>query len=255
MWWPSPLIEHLSKVPITRGARDLPDWYYVGLVVVVGGFWLAAYVLAIREAGLTGRNGIPMVAVGLNIGWEFNDSLVVNHSSWQRPFNFAWFLLDLFIARQVLRYGSRDYPEWTPAAFKKNFLTLVAFGAVFIPAVEIEINDYYGAYTGLGLNAWMSLAFVAVLRRRGSTAGQSIHIALSKGIGSLLGVVMSVSLYPYSVVIPVMGAAVIGLDTYYTVALYRQFRREGRSPWRLSRRAAAAPEPDKPSSLSGLVTP
>jgi 3-dehydroquinate synthase II/3-amino-4-hydroxybenzoic acid synthase len=241
MWWPSPLFGGESTAPIARGARDLPGWYYVGLVLVVGGCWLTAYLLAIRAARLTGRAGIPAVAVGLNIGWELNDSLIVNHSSWQRPFNFAWFLLDLLIARQVLRYGPLDYPELSTAAFRRCFGALVVFGLVFIPAVEIEINDYYGAYTGLGLNAWMSLAFVVVLRRRRSTAGQSMYIALSKGIGSLLGVVMSVSLYPYSLVIPVLGATVVTMDAYYAVALYRQFRREGAAPWRLRRPTTAPP--------------
>lgn len=237
MWWPPPVVTHLfgddTVAPIARGARDLPDWYYVGLVLAVGGCWLAAYVLAIREARFSGRAGIPAVAVALNIGWEFNDSLIVNHASWQRPFNFAWLLLDLLIARQVLRYGPKDYPELPAATFRRSFFALVVFGAVFIPAVELEINDYYGAYTGLGLNAWMSLAFVVVLRRRGSTAGQSMYIAVSKGVGSLLGVVMSVSLYPHSFVIPVLGATVIALDAYYTLTLYRRFRREGASPWRL----------------------
>jgi hypothetical protein len=240
MWWPSPLLGGESVAPIVRGARDLPDWYYVGLVVVVGGCWLAAYVLAIREARLTGYAGIPAVAVALNIGWEFNNALIVDHASWQRPFNFVWFLLDLLIVRQVLRYGPKDHPELPAATFRRRFFTLVVFGAVFVPAVELEINDYYGAYTGLGLNAWMSLAFVVVLRRRGSTAGQSMYIAVSKGAGSLLGVVMSVSLYPHSFVIPVLGATVIVLDAYYTVTLYRQFGREGVAPWRRRRRTAAA---------------
>lgn len=251
MWWPSPLFGGESMAPIVRAAQDLPDWYYVGLVLSVGGCWLAAYVLAIRQAWLTGRAGIPAVAVALNIGWEFNDALIVNHASWQRPFNFAWFLLDVFIARQVLRYGPKDYPELPAATFRRLFFLLVVFGAVFVPAVELEINDYYGAYTGLGLNAWMSLAFVVILRRRGGTAGQSMYIAVSKGVGSLLGVVMSVSLYPHSFVIPVLGLTIIALDAYYTVRLYRRFGREGTSPWRPRRRTAATSSASAPAPTIG----
>ena len=141
IWWPPPVLARIfggePAAPIIRGAQDLPGWYYVGLVVSVGGCWLAAYVLAIREARLTGRAGIPAVAVALNIGWEFNDALIVNHASWQRPCNFAWFLLDLLIARQVLRYGAKDYPELPAATFRRYFFALVAFGAVFVPAVEL----------------------------------------------------------------------------------------------------------------------
>jgi hypothetical protein len=242
MWWPSPLLGGDSVPPIMRGAQDLPGWYYVSLVLAVGGCWLAAYVLAIREARLTGRAGIPAVAVALNIGWEFNDALIVDHASWQRPFNFAWFVLDLLIAGQALRYGPKDYPELPAATFRRLCCALAGFGAVLIAAVELEIDDYYGAYTGLALNAWMSLAFVAVLRRRRSTAGQSMYIAVSKGVGSLLGVVMSVSLYPHSLVIPVLGATVVVVDAYYSVSLYRQFAREGAAPWR-RRGSAPAPAP------------
>jgi hypothetical protein len=68
-----------------------------------------------------------------------------------------------------------------------------------------------------------------------------MYIAVSKGVGSLLGVVMSVSLYPHSFVIPVMGATVIVLDTYYAVTLYRRFGREGAAAWRPRHRIAAAP--------------
>lgn len=167
MWWPSPLAGH-PTAPIIRDATHLANWYYIGLVIIVGGFWLAAYVLAIREARLSGRNGIPAIACALNIGWEFNDSFVVDHSSWQRPFNFAWFLLDLLILSQVWRFGRKDYSEMSPSEFRRFFSTIVAIGAVAIPAVEIEINDFYGAYTGLGLNCIMSLMFVRTLRRMGS---------------------------------------------------------------------------------------
>jgi hypothetical protein len=249
MWWPPPVFGD-QRAPVTRGAEHLPGWYYVGLVFVVGGFWLAAYVLAIREARFSGRNGIPTVAVGLNIAWEFNDSLIVNHSSWQRPFNFVWFLLDLLIVSQVLRYGNKDYPQLSKLEFRRFFFLIMAFAVFFIPAVEIEIKDFYGAYTGLGLNCVMSLAFILTLKRRGSSAGQSMYIALSKGIGSALGVVMSVSLYPYSFMIPVMSVTLVTCDVIYTVSLYRQIRQEGASPWALTRRPSAVPEPVEPAVVA-----
>jgi hypothetical protein len=234
MWWPSPFLGHPSA-PIVLGAHHLPGWYYIGLVVIVGGFWLAAYVLAIVEAMRSGRNGIPAIAVGLNIAWELNDSLLVDHSAWQRPFNFVWFLLDLFIARQVLMYGPKDYPEMSRTQFRRFFLSIAMFAMVCIPAFELEIHDYYGAYSGLVLNDVMSLAFILMLRRRGSSAGQSMYIALSKQVGSLLAVVMSVSLYPHSYLIPVMCATLVIFDMYYSTSLYKQIRAEGASPWALRR--------------------
>jgi hypothetical protein len=221
---------------------DLPDWYYLALIFVVGFFWLAAYVLAIWRANIDHRNAIPAIAVGLNLAWEFNYSLIVYQAANQRPFNFAWFLLDIFIARQVLRYGRQDYPGTSQRDFRRFFFAIFAFALIFLPAVTLEIDDSYGAYTGLGVNCCMSLAFVMMLRRRKSSAGQSLYIAGSKGIGSLLGVVMSVSLYPHSYIIAVMGATVIILDTYYAVTLYRQIRAEGASPWAINRPPVATGE-------------
>lgn len=252
MWWPPPLLGHRSA-PVLLGAHHLPGWYYVSLVMLVGGFWLAAYALAIREAMRSGRNGIPAVAVGLNIAWEFNDSLIVDHASWQRPFNFAWFLLDSFIAWQVLTYGQKDYPAMSVTEFRRFFLSIVGFAVVCIPAFELEIGDSYGAYSGLILNCVMSLAFVSMLRRRGSSAGQSMYIALGKQTGSLFAVVMCVSLYPHSYLVPVLSATYIILDMYYTIALYRQIRAEGASPWSFGRPVPAAgrdPRTGAPPAIS-----
>ncbi|MFI6040962.1 hypothetical protein ACIA8C_04970 [Nocardia sp. NPDC051321] len=239
MWWPEP-VAGIPTPPIIRAAKDLPDRYYVGLVLIVGAFWLSAYVFAIAQARIDGRAGIPAIACALNIGWELNDSFVVNHSAWQRPFNFAWFLLDLLIIAQVLRHGHKDYPELSARQFKRMVAAVCGVGVLMIAAIEIEINDFYGAYTGLILNSIMSVMFVRTLIRRQSSAGQSLYIALCKGIGSALGVLMSVSLYPYSLVIPVLGVIVIGFDVYYTVALVRKMREEGRNPWALPRVSGAA---------------
>lgn len=237
IWWPDPIFERSPTVRLSRGAEDLADWHYLSLVFIVGAFWLAAYVLAIRRANLDERNGIPAIAVAFNFAWEFNFSLIVFHAEWQRPFNFAWLLLDLYIVRQVLRYGPTDYPELSRREFKAMFFAALAFALLLLPAVTLDIDDYYGAFTGLGVNCLMSLMFIRMLRRRQSSAGQSMYIALAKGIGSLLGVVMSLSLYPYSYIIAVLGATVIVLDAVYAVALYRQIRSEGDSPWDFNRPA------------------
>lgn len=231
MWWPPPAAGIWDPAPITKGAVDLPDWYYVGLVIVVGGFWLTAYVLAIKVARETGYNGIPVIAAALNISWEFNDSFIVDHASWQKPFNFVWFLLDIVIVTQIIRYGNKDYSHQSRRQFKQMFFGTLVFALIFIPAFEIEINDFYGAYTGLGLNCIMSLLFIHMLRTRKSTAGQSMYVALSKQIGSLLAVLMSVSLYPHSLLIPVMCATLVIFDFYYTRALYQQYRKDGLNPW------------------------
>ncbi|WSL53131.1 hypothetical protein OIE71_08595 [Streptomyces sp. NBC_01725] len=247
MWWPSPLFGDEGRIRLEE-ARDLPDWYYVGLVLVVGGFWLAAYMFAIQRARLDRRVGIPAVAVAFNIAWELNDTFIVPHAGWQRPFNFAWFLLDIYIVTQVLKFGLKDYPALTPKEFKRFFGGAFLFAVLFIPAAELEINDYYGAYAGLGVNCVMSMAFISTLRRRKSSAGQSMYIAGCKGIGSALGVLMSVSLYPESLMIPVLGATVIILDTAYARMLYRQIKKEGQSPAAFNRPAVTEPD-EKPVTV------
>ncbi len=255
MWWPRPIFEPERVAPITLRPEHLASWYYLSIIFVVGFLWLAAYVFAVLRARVDQRNGIPTVGVGLNLAWEFSYSLIVFQANNQRSFNFAWFLLDLtFIMPQVLRYGPKDYPALSRRQFYGFFFGILAFALVFLPAVTLEIDDTYGAYTGLGVNCCLSLAFILMLRRRRSSAGQSMYVALSKFMGSFLGVVMSVSLYPHSLIIAVMGVTTITLDVTYGTLLRRQILAERASPWAFSRPPVMADVPVTEVSLSGLST-
>lgn len=258
LWWPDPLVERAPTVRLAQGAENLSDLHYLSLMFVVGGFWLAAYVLAILRANVDERTGLPAIAVAFNFAWELNYSLIVFHAEWQRPFNFAWLLLDVYIVRQILRFGPKDHPDLSQREFKLMFFATLAFAVLFLPAVTLDIDDHYGAFTGLGVNCLMSLLFIRMLRRRRSSAGQSMYVALCKGIGSLLGVAMSLSLYPYSYVIAVLGAWVIAMDAVYAVALYRRIRAEGQSPWDHNRpKVVDEPAPrdgDRPAMREPVLT-
>ncbi len=235
MWWPRPLIGPAPDTPVIMKARDLPGWYNVTLVCLVGFFWLCAYVLAIRRARVDKRSGLPVIAVGLDVAWEFSYSLIVFQAPDQRPFDFAWFLLDLIIMRQALRYGPKDYPALSRLEFRKLFFAILGFSLILLPAVTIEINDYYGGYTGFGANCFVSLAFILMLQRRGSSAGQSMYIALSKLIGSVAAMILTISQFPHSRLFPVLCLTTFVLDVTYATMLHRQIRAEGASPWAFNR--------------------
>ena len=81
-----------------------------------------------------------------------------------------------------------------------------------------------------------------------------MYVALSKFMGSFLGVVMSVSLYPHSLIIAVMGVTTITLDVTYGTLLRRQILAERASPWAFSRPPVMADVPVTEVSLSGLST-
>lgn len=238
---------------IALPAVDLPSWYYYGLICVIGALWLSAYAFAIQRARIDGWCGIPAVAVAANIAWEFDYSFVIYQQTWQRPFNIAWFLLDIYIMYQVFYSSRREYPRLTPRQFIAVIAGVCGFFAIMFGAITLDINDSYGAYTGLLANTLMSPAFLVMLYRRRSSVGQSMYVAISKCSGTFVGSVMSISLYPHSHIIWVMGIFCFVLDVVYGVLLYRQIRSEDGAPWSLRRPTPSVPrDVDADPSVTGI---
>ncbi|RDI49986.1 transmembrane-type terpene cyclase [Nocardia mexicana] len=253
MFLPPPIFGNEQAKRIALDGVDLPDWYYYALICTIGALWLTAYVFAIHRARIDRWCAIPPLAVAINFGWEFNYTFVLYQAEWQRPFNLAWLLLDVFLMTHVLKYGAKDHP----ALGQKRFRLVVAFATVFaaimLGSITLDIGDFYGAYTGLVANCFMSPAFLMLLYRRKSSIGQSMYVAFFKGAGTLVGSVMSISLYPHSHIIWVMGCFVLVLDVLYGVLLYRQIRAEGGSPWSVSRPTPPEPAPSALGAEAAFV--
>ncbi|MCA2211624.1 transmembrane-type terpene cyclase [Jidongwangia harbinensis] len=234
-WIPDPLIYLPDPAPVLSAKADMPDWLYWTLLLAVGVFWLPAYALAIHRGHVDKRVGVPVTLVGINFAWEFTHSLVIEQLPEQRPMNFGALLLDIVILGQALKYGYKDLPRLSRRTAQWLVLGILAYASVFLVVLTWELSDFYGIYTGLGINLFLSIAFILMLRARGSSAGQSVYVALGKCLGTLMVGFLFLFLFPDRYLLMLLAATVFVIDVAYIVLVHRQIRAEGQSPWALNR--------------------
>jgi len=201
--------------------------------ISTGVFWSLAYLLIIRRGFKDRTFGMPLVAACANISWELIFSFIHPHNPPQLYIDITWFMLDLLIVYQVLRYGPRSFDDLLPkGSFYAAFAVTLALSFAITLGITIEFKDWIGGYSAFGMNLIMSILFVVMLRRRNDLGGQSLYIALAKWTGTLL-----VSVYFYvqvssSFLMVTLYVAIFFFDALYTVLLYAKHREMGVSPWR-----------------------
>ena len=221
--------------------------------------WIVAYAGIIWRGFADDTFGMPVTALAANLSWEFVYGFVIDpFGDYIHNFSIVWFLVDLVIAWQAWKHGRRDFAS---PFVRKNFRTLftsavgIALPITYLAFVEFRDPD--GEYTGFGVNLLMSILFVAMLDRRDSVAGQSMYIAVSKWLGTLLAWVATALTvttspkqplptswraflsgsfghrdYPLTPLINVIYWVTFVVDAVYTVQLGRRLRAAGTSPWR-----------------------
>lgn len=232
---PSAIIPMPEEVPVTIPEKFRARWIFWLLMgpAVVG--WLTAYALAFFRGLKDKCVGVPALLVAVNFAWEFNLSIVLDQDETQRHINFSWALFNIFIITQVLRWGHKDYPEWTRKKFLWSLVAMFVWASFMVVVGTMEIGDYPGTYTGTIINIPLSLAFITMLRNRGSSAGQSMYIALAKLIGSIGAGATVYAEFPGHNLFFVLFATVHILDIIYMVMLRKQILSEGQNPWAWNR--------------------
>ncbi|MEU4683845.1 hypothetical protein [Streptomyces xinghaiensis] len=252
-WLPPFLIPMSQPAPVTEGAADVPDGLFWALAGPTAVGWLLTYVLAIRQAVLDGRVGIPAHMVAVNFAWEFSLTFVLEQTPTQRQINFFWLLFNSVLLYQALRLGPRDYPAVSPRVLRWTLAGVLVWASLVVVAGANEFHDRDGMYTGMIIQVPLSASFLLMLKRRGSSAGQSLHIAVAKLVGSVFAGLTAFVLYPSHHLLQVLVPTYVALDIAYVVLLRRTMRREGRPPWSL-RWAAAVPGTPAESVAAGAGT-
>ncbi|WGV25819.1 hypothetical protein [Halotia branconii] len=165
------------------------------LAILCGIFWTVAYLSIIRRSIRDKSVGMPLVAVCLNISWEFIFSFIFPSSKPQLYIrNYVWFFLDSIILIQYLKFGKLNFRQHSSkTAFYAAFFSVLAvsfFNMLFI-VYEFGRNNS-ATYIAFQINLIMSMLFIYMLLSRGSVAGQSMYIAIAKMIGTACA---SVSVY------------------------------------------------------------
>jgi hypothetical protein len=195
---PGGALPSLSQL-FVGGAPDLAI-----LLALLGDFlWLVAYVLFIR-AGFKDRTyGVPFLAICLNFTWEFWFAIV-------RPpaqasvhwLHVGWFLLDVVIVWQLLRYGRK---EQTIPEIARWFYPVVVATMVLALAGQVTLHEQLNRNalfpdtdaTGAAwsINLVMSVLFVFLYFGRRDLHGLSYAGAWAITIGSAMVAIANVILF------------------------------------------------------------
>jgi hypothetical protein len=225
-----------ERIRATRGIpiNDLPmtispalSWT---LQIGSGVFWTAVYVLIIRLGFRDKTYGMPIAALCANISWESIFSFLYPHAPPQNFINVIWFIFDLVIVFQTLRFGKLEFAY--RSLFYPAFVLglLVSFGAIL--AITFEFDDWDGKYAAFGQNLMMSILFIAMLLKRQNVRGQSIYIALFKMIGTVLPSILFYLRYPDSPLLNFLYVSIFVFDLIYVGLLYVKHGELGINPWR-----------------------
>jgi hypothetical protein len=194
-----------------------------------GIFWTLVYLLIIRLGFRDKTYAMPITALCANISWEFIFSFMIPHDRPQNYINVVWFVFDLVIVFQTLRFG-RVVFEPRRLFYPAFLLGLVtSFGVIL--AITYEFSDWDGKYAAFGQNLMMSVLFIAMLLKRGNASGQSVYIALFKMLGTMLPSILFFLRFPASVLLTFLYVSIFVFDIIYLVMLYAKHRELGINPW------------------------
>ena len=153
--------------------------------MILGGiFWTLTYILIIRHGFKDRTYGMPLAALCANISWEAIFAFIHPHSPPQLYINYAWFVLDVIIVFQFLKFGKKEFSKLSLGQFYSLFLVAIAVSFATILFVTYAFHDRLGAYSAFGQNLMMSALFLAMFFRRDTLRGQSFLISLFKMLGT-----------------------------------------------------------------------
>jgi len=205
----------------------------LALKIGSGILWTMAYILIFRR-GLKDRTyGMPLAALAANFAWEAIFSFLLPHKPPQLYIDRVWFLFDVGLVWQALRYGRAEMPHpWLARRFPwvASATFLCAFTAVWTTTQQFE--DWNGMYAAFGQNLMMSVLFVAMLLRRDDIRGQSLWIGITKMAGTVLPSLLFYLKYPDAPLLNFLYVAIFLFDLLYCILLYKKIRSMGNNPWK-----------------------
>ncbi|MBB5934438.1 transmembrane-type terpene cyclase [Streptomyces zagrosensis] len=214
------------------------DGIRMALAAVCGLCWTVAYVLAIRVGVRDKTYAIPVVALAMNICWEFqfvffrsSDHMSGSNSNVDEAeilIGVVWLIIDCGLLYTVLRFGPSEFPYLQPRVFYAGFIGVLGLAYAGIEILSREFDDGDVVLTSFGMNVAMSGLFLAMLASRRSSHGQSMGIAVAKLVGTAatcLAWFFDTSVYP-GPWLPYCTVACVSLDIAYVLALATVMRKE-----------------------------
>ena len=161
----------------------------IALTLVSGICWTVVYIEGLRVGFRDKSYAIPFYALALNFAWELLHTIFGFRAgvSLQTIINAVWFAFDVGILYTYFKYGRKYFPRNLPARWFNGWSIL---GLLTALCVEYAFIREFGVAVGAGYSAFlqnllMSVLFIKMLVKRGSSEGQSLYIAINKWIGTL----------------------------------------------------------------------
>lgn len=201
--------------------------------------WTLVYALMVKRGIQDKTFGMPIIALAIDLSWEFYNTFLVGIPIPQRIPAASWFALNLGVLYTCYRYGRNDF-DWP--LLKRWFRTLLSVTLVvafFLVYNFIEaFGDHYGALSASFAMIVYSTLLPVMLMRRNSLAGQSLYIALLILIGDITGFIATIYAqanldtnlplgWMYAVNIYVLPA-----HLFYVYLVWWMARRDGINPWK-----------------------
>ncbi|KIJ25848.1 hypothetical protein M422DRAFT_192918, partial [Sphaerobolus stellatus SS14] len=153
-----------------------------------GLFWTTAYILYVKQAREDRSYGMPLLALILNVSWEFTYTFIYRLNGVGRFFHFPWVFIDGILVYETVKYGPALW-ERSPLV-ANNFMAIVvlslfiATSAQWTFAGQFSRNNasFWSAYVCQNVLSWGS---VWMLLTSGNSMGHSMSIWWCRFIGTL----------------------------------------------------------------------
>ena len=198
------------------------------LAILSGIFWTVAYLLIIRRSIQDKSVGMPLVALCMNISWEFIFSFIFPSRKPQLYINYVWFFLDLIILIQYLRFGKLNFSRHSSkTAFYATFFSVLAASFLNMLFIVYDFGSNNSAtYIAFQINLIMSMLFIHMLLSDRSAAGQSMYIAISKMIGTACASISIYLLQPSSILLAFLYVSIFVFDLVCSILLYLKIKEQ-----------------------------
>lgn len=201
------------------------------LTLLSGIGWCIVYEECIRLSVKQKTYAMPFWALAMNITWEgiYALSEIRVSVQVQSVVNLLWFILDIVILALFFKYGKTEWDQhkagwtfyaWSVLGIAAMFLVQMSFIREFGTAGHASAQ-----YSAFIQNLIMSIAFINMLHKRGSSKGQSLLLAVAKWIGTLAPTIL-MGIMATNYVVLACGLLCSVYDVIYIVMLYRQIQNE-----------------------------
>lgn len=154
-------------------------------------FWLASYLLIIRQAHADQSYGMPIYALCVNFTWELTFGFIYGPDWYNQILFAAWCVVDIFIFHAVLKYGPREFKH---APVIARNLGIICFGTFLMCLWGLLAYCSEGIlvqgrkvvlYGGLFAQIFNGAGSIEQILSRNSTRGHSIHIWWTRCVGTI----------------------------------------------------------------------